>query len=173
MKQPIQYIVYCIEPIKKFNGLLGGIDLYVVNLLLLGGSKGIIENIDTETPVEWYVNILKDQDMIIKSTRHEKLKGMQRIWIEVDSSTPLSEYTSWKEVNQDDIDATRELGSSGEIASSMGSIQYEYDQDNDNYEVTIDFNRGGSASYSLDTDTVFELDANGGAFYNSSIRGQM
>ena len=78
-----------------------------------------------------------------------------------------------EEVNQDDIDATRELGSSGEIASSMGSIQYEYDQDNDNYEVTIDFNRGGSASYSLDTDTVFELDANGGAFYNSSIRGQM
>ena len=104
MKQPIQYIVYCIEPIKKFNGLLGGIDLYVVNLLLLGGSKGIIENIDTETPVEWYVNILKDQDMIIKSTRHEKLKGMQRIWIEVDSSTPLSEYTSWKEVNQDDTE---------------------------------------------------------------------
>jgi hypothetical protein len=78
-----------------------------------------------------------------------------------------------EELDQDDIDATRELGSSGNIASSMGNIEFEYDSTNDNYVVSIDFERGGSAEYILDPDTLLELDANGGAFYNSSIRGQM
>ena len=72
-----------------------------------------------------------------------------------------------------DIDAMEELGASGNIASSMGNIEYQFDPENDNYVVSIDFDRGGSAEYALDPDTVFELDSNGGAFYNSSIRGQM
>jgi len=66
-----------------------------------------------------------------------------------------------------------DLGEAGNIASSMGDIQYQYDNTNDNYVVDIDFVRGGSAEYILDADTVIELDANGGAFYNSSIRGSM
>ena len=104
MKQTIQYIIYCIEPVKKFNGLLGPLDTYVVNLLLLGGSKGIEENVNTKKPVEWYVDILKEQDMIIKSTQHEKLKGIQRIWIEIDHKTPIHEYTSWKDVDPNDTE---------------------------------------------------------------------
>ena len=66
-----------------------------------------------------------------------------------------------------------ELGDSGSIASSMGDITYQYDKTNDNYEVDIDFTNGGSANYSLDADTVLDLESKGGSFYNSSIRGQM
>jgi len=68
---------------------------------------------------------------------------------------------------------SEDLGEADSIASSMGDITYQYDKVNDNYVVEIDFNRGGSAEYALDADTVLELDANGGTFYNQSIRGQM
>ena len=71
-----------------------------------------------------------------------------------------------KELNED-------LDEAGTISSSMGDITYQYDKENDNYVVDIDFARGGSAEYVLDSDTILELDAKGGAFYNSSIRGQM
>lgn len=66
-----------------------------------------------------------------------------------------------------------DLGEAGNIASSMGDIQYQYDEVSDSYELDINFARGGSANYSLDADTVLDLDANGGSFYNSSIRGSM
>jgi hypothetical protein len=66
-----------------------------------------------------------------------------------------------------------DLGEAGTISSSMGDINYQYDEANDNYIVDISFARGGSAEYVLDSDTISELDAKGGAFYNSSIRGQM
>ena len=58
---------------------------YVLYLLLLGGKDGIEENIETKEPIEFYTNILKEQDMVIKSTFYEKLKGIERVWIEIDS----------------------------------------------------------------------------------------
>ena len=78
-----------------------------------------------------------------------------------------------EELDQEDIDNMEEMGPGGFISSSMGDIEFEYDPRNDNYNLTIDFNRGGSAQYVVDADTLFELDSNGGAYYNSSIRGQM
>ena len=66
-----------------------------------------------------------------------------------------------------------DLGEADIISSSMGDITYEYDKATGAYEVNINFSRGGSANYSLDADTVLELDAKGGTFYNQSIRGQM
>jgi hypothetical protein len=66
-----------------------------------------------------------------------------------------------------------DLGEAGTISSSMGDINYQYDEENNNYVVDIEFARGGSAEYVLDSETISELDAKGGAFYNSSIRGQM
>jgi len=71
------------------------------------------------------------------------------------------------------IMAKKELDGSGEISSSMGKITYQYDEANENYVVDIDFTNGGSAEYVLDADTVLDLEANGGKFYNRSIRGQM
>jgi hypothetical protein len=80
-----------------------------------------------------------------------------------------------KKNNQEDFGQgySSDLGEADIISSSMGDITYEYDKTTDSYEVNINFNRGGSANYSLDADTVLELDANGGTFYNQSIRGQM
>ena len=66
-----------------------------------------------------------------------------------------------------------DLGEAGTISSSMGDITYQYDKANDNYVVDIDFARGGSAEYVLESETIKELDAKGGTFYNQSIRGQM
>jgi hypothetical protein len=104
MKQTIQYIVYCIEPVKKIKGLLGALDLYVIQLLLLGGRKGIEETTDTKTPVEWYTNILQEQGMTVKSSHMEVLKGIKRVWIEIDNSTPISEYTLWSDVDANDLE---------------------------------------------------------------------
>ena len=99
MKQTIQYIIYAVGPPKKYTGLLGNLDTYTVYLLLLGGKQGIEETIETTQPIEFYTNILKEQDMVIKSTQLEKLKGISRVWIEIDSEqTNLQEYTQWRDV---------------------------------------------------------------------------
>ncbi len=66
-----------------------------------------------------------------------------------------------------------DLGEAGSIGTSMGDIDYSYDEDTGSYNVDISFARGGSANYSLDADTVQELEDKGGSYYNSSIRGQM
>jgi hypothetical protein len=99
MKQTIQYIIYSVGPPKKYTGLLGNLDTYTVNLLLLGGKDGIQETIETSTPIEFYTDILKQQDMVIKSTQLEKLKGVSRVWIEIDSEkTNIQEYAQWRDV---------------------------------------------------------------------------
>ena len=114
---------------------------------------------------------------LVKASEQERLLAIEEkagsLEISIEDLLSISEELNIdpEELDQDDIDAMEELGASGNIASSMGNIEYQYDPKNDNYELTIDFNRGGSASYNLDPDTVFELDSNGGAFYNSSIRG--
>ncbi len=75
------------------------------------------------------------------------------------------------DIDEEDIDNVEEMGASGSIGSSMGDIEYEYDPDSDAYEVDINFNRGGSATYQLDPDTLLEFDAGGGTYYNANIRG--
>lgn len=75
------------------------------------------------------------------------------------------------DIDQQDLDDIEEMGASGSIGSSMGDIEYEYDPATDSYEVDISFNRGGSANYQLDSDTLLEFDAGGGTYYNANIRG--
>jgi hypothetical protein len=75
------------------------------------------------------------------------------------------------DIYEQDLDDIEEMGSSGSIGSSMGDIEYEYDPASDSYEVDINFNRGGSATYQLDSDTLLEFDAGGGSYYNANIRG--
>jgi len=104
MKQTIQYIVYCIEPVKKITGFLGNIDMYIIQLLLLGGKKGIEETTDTKNPIEWYTTILEEQGMTVKSSHMQVLKGIKRVWIEIDNCTPISEYTVWSDVESNDTD---------------------------------------------------------------------
>ena len=75
------------------------------------------------------------------------------------------------DIDEEDIDNVEEMGASGSIGSSMGDIEYEYDPASDEYNVDINFNRGGSATYQLDSDALLELDAGGGTYYNANIRG--
>ena len=116
---------------------------------------------------------------LVKASEQERLLAIEEkagsLEISIEELLSISEELQIdpEELDQDDIDAMEELGASGNIASSMGNIEYQFDPTNDNYVVSIDFDRGGSAEYALDPDTVFEFDSNGGEFYNSSIRGQM
>lgn len=104
MKHTIQYIIYSVGPPKKHNGLLGNLDTYTVYLLLLGGERGIEEYIDTSTPIEFYTNILKEQDMTIKSTLLQTIRDIRRVWIEIDSQkTNIQEYTQWKDATDDNL----------------------------------------------------------------------
>jgi hypothetical protein len=58
------------------------------------------------------------------------------------------------------------------ISSSIGSITHEYDEDNENYVVTISFNRGGSAEYIMDIDQLESWLSNpSGGYYNANVRG--
>jgi hypothetical protein len=75
------------------------------------------------------------------------------------------------DIDEEDIDNVEEMGASGSIGSSMGDIEYEYDPASDEYNVDINFNRGGSANYQLDPDSLLEFDAGGGTYYNANIRG--
>jgi len=103
MKQTVQYIIYCVPPPKKHVGLLGNLDTYTAYLLLIGGTQGVQENIDVITnPVEFYTNILDEQGMIIKSSFNQKLKEIQRVWIEIDPATNIQEYTQWNELDPKD-----------------------------------------------------------------------
>lgn len=54
---------------------------------------------------------------------------------------------------------------------SIGAITHEYDELNDNYIVTIDFHRGGSAEYIMDIDQLSAwLDNPTGGYYNANVR---
>jgi hypothetical protein len=54
---------------------------------------------------------------------------------------------------------------------SIGDITHEYDEANDNYIVTIDFHRGGSAEYIMDIDQLSAwLDNPTGGYYNANVR---
>lgn len=105
MKHNVQYIVYSIESKKQIKGSIGGLDIYVIQLLLAGGKTGIEEYIETTSPVEFYSTFLQTQGMTIKSTQHEVLKDIHRVWIEVDNEkTNFNEYSTWKEIDANDME---------------------------------------------------------------------
>jgi hypothetical protein len=105
MKHNTQYIVYSVKPKKQVTGLIGNIDIYVVQLLLAGGKIGIEETVNSENHIEFYSTFLEEQGMIIKSTHHEIIKDIHRIWIEIDNEkTNFKEYSTWKEVDMNDME---------------------------------------------------------------------
>ena len=105
MKHQVQCIIYAKEQPKKFSGILGEIDLHTIHLFLVAGHQGIQETITVNNPIDFYTTFLRDQDIIVKSTRMEQLTDIKRIWIEVDSEkTPISEYTQWNQCTPTDTD---------------------------------------------------------------------
>jgi hypothetical protein len=72
---------------------------------LAGGKYLIEEEYDGKEPVKWYIDTLKEQDIIVSSSKQQKYRGQNYIWLEVDPvKTPIQEFTVWTEVPDSDID---------------------------------------------------------------------
>jgi len=60
---------------------------------------------------------------------------------------------------------------SKEFPISIGAVEAQWDEENENYTVDISFNRGGSAEYVMDEDQLSDFESNPtGKYYNSNIR---
>ena len=54
---------------------------------------------------------------------------------------------------------------------SIGAVEAQWDETNENYVVDISFNRGGSAEYVMDEDQLSDFESNpSGSYYNANIR---
>jgi hypothetical protein len=54
---------------------------------------------------------------------------------------------------------------------SIGSVEAQWDEENENYTVDISFDNGGSAEYVMDEDQLSDFESNPtGTYYNSNIR---
>jgi hypothetical protein len=92
------YIIYSKEPPKRFNGIIGAIDVHCTHLLLSGGKDIIEETVPKDKdPIKWYIELLKGQDIHINNSSIDK-NGT--VWLEVDTSkSPIEEFASWRELN--------------------------------------------------------------------------
>ena len=60
---------------------------------------------------------------------------------------------------------------SKEFQISIGAVEAQWDEKNENYTVDISFNRGGSAEYVMDEDQLSDFESNPtGTYYNGNIR---
>lgn len=107
MKQVYSFCIYGVEQPKSFTGLLGPIDLYCVQLLLAGGRYLVDEEFegDTLSAIRWYMDTLKQQDIIIKSHFTKKIRSKSIIFLQVDlEQTPVHEFTQAHEVAKTDFE---------------------------------------------------------------------
>jgi len=107
MKHKNQYtfIIYAPPEKRRFSGILGEIDLYKVHLLLAGGKYVIEESYSGNDPVEWYCNILKDQEIYINRSKIQKNKGNTYVWLQVNTEkTRIEEFTFWNDLPSEDTD---------------------------------------------------------------------
>ena len=103
MKANYIFIIYATPMKKTFQGILGEIDFYTIDFLFAGGKYLIEEQYDGKDPVGWYTGILEEQDIFVKSSKKQKMKQKQVIWLEIDPvKTPISEFTTYLEVEEHD-----------------------------------------------------------------------
>jgi len=105
MKQTYICIVYVKHPARQFSGILGEIDLYKVQILLVGGKQLIEEDYSGSDPIKWYKDVLEEQDIFIRQGKQQKWKGQHILWMEVDiEKTPIHEFTSSKDLQDGDTE---------------------------------------------------------------------
>jgi hypothetical protein len=76
-----------------------------------------------------------------------------------------------KEAAAEVAEDTRDIIPDGTADGSIGLITHEYDENNNNYVVGIDFKLGGSAEYIMDIDQLSAWLANPtGGYYNANVR---
>jgi hypothetical protein len=106
MKHTYTFIIYARQGQKQFQGILGEFTLHTVQLLLAGGKTLLEEQYDGEDPIQWYTNVLSEQEIHVKESKQQVYKGRQYIWLEVDSDkTPIHEFTTWKDIPEDDMES--------------------------------------------------------------------
>ena len=104
-KSRYTFIIYTTPRKATFTGILGKFDLYTIQFLLAGGKYLIEEEYTGKDPAEWYAQTLKEQDIIVISSKQQKFKGLNYVWLEVDPvETPLHEFTVWADVPESDTD---------------------------------------------------------------------
>jgi hypothetical protein len=106
MKSKYVFIVYAKDRPTQYSGILGSIDLYKIQLLLLGGKYLLEESHDGPDPITWYRGILEQQDIYIHQGKQQVWKGQTIIWMEVDTEkTVISEFTAWNELEKTDTES--------------------------------------------------------------------
>jgi hypothetical protein len=106
MKHAYTFIFYTPPTLKKFNGILGEIDLYSIRLLLAGGKYLVEEQYEGNDPISWYTEIMKEQDIYISNSKTQTYKGKKYIWMEIDAEkTPVDEFMTWLQVSPEDTDS--------------------------------------------------------------------
>ena len=106
MKQTYTYIIYAKMKPRRCSGILGDINLHHIQLLLAGGKYLIEETYDGTDPIGWYIEVLRDQEIVVKASKQQKYKGQLFCWLEIDSEkTPISEFTGWKELAPEDTES--------------------------------------------------------------------
>ncbi len=104
-KSRYTFIIYTTPKRQTFSGILGSFQLATIQFLLAGGKYLIEEEYGGKNPAEWYSQTLKEQDIVVVSSKQQKYKGQTYIWLEVDpEQTPIGEFTSWTEVADNDKD---------------------------------------------------------------------
>lgn len=106
MKHTYSYLIQARNQPKRFQGILGEIDLQKIQFLLVAGRFVIQEVYSGTDPVGWYTQILENQGIYVKSTKKQTLKGENQIWMEVDTEkTPVDEFTRSDEISETDRDS--------------------------------------------------------------------
>ncbi len=106
MKQNYTFIIYARQSARQFQGILGTFTLHTVQLLLAGGKTLIQEQYDGTDPIQWYTDVLAEQDIVVKESKQQNYKGQQYIWLEVDADrTPIHEFTTWTELPEEDTES--------------------------------------------------------------------
>jgi len=98
------FIVYAKEAPRRFNGILGEIDLYTIHLLLAGGKSILQESFEgtAEEAHQWYVSHMKEQGIVCTSSQIVN----STVWMEVDlGQTNLEEFTMEHELEKDDTES--------------------------------------------------------------------
>jgi hypothetical protein len=99
----VRFIVYASQVPKEFTGILGAITLHKFMFLLAGGKYLIEETYTGANPAEWYTKVLGEQDIFIRASQTQIIKGQSVVWLEVDAEkTPIDEFTIWTDLSADD-----------------------------------------------------------------------
>jgi hypothetical protein len=105
MKHTYTFIFYTPPKMKKFNGILGEIDMYSIQFLLAGGRYLVEEQYDGEDPIAWYTEIMKEQCIYISNSKMQTFKGKKYVWMEIDAEkTPVDEFMTSQQVSPTDTD---------------------------------------------------------------------